>query len=383
MIDITDLQNLTREDKLVLQQLLSRELGNPSDAMNPVLRLNRDIRAGAANLGDDEARFLVDSYYVMQEDRKRSFAQARTLEENKEPNEVIKFFAEQSKTLEKQIAVTLDVYTQNHMMGEWMRSVYGIGPVLSAGLLAHIDISKCPTAGHIWSFAGLVEKTAWLGGKKATEIVSALVDGTRSIRGAEELIAIANKMECSPKWLARRIFKIKNGIDAPYQGHNRETPDAEYIDAILKGVFYTRKEIVEAVSKRPHNSDLKVICWKIGQSFMKFSNNEQCYYGQIYRQRKAYEQANTNLGKHADAAAKGAAKVGKDTEAYKHYSAGHLPPAQIDGRARRYAVKLFLSHLHDEWYRRYFKAEPPKPYPIAILGHAHYIAPPQTTQPAA
>jgi hypothetical protein len=53
-----------------------------------------------------------------------------------------------------------------------------------------------------------------------------------------------------------------------------------------------------------------------------------------------------------------------------------LPPAQIDNRARRYAVKLFLAHLHHVWYETEFGEAPPKPYPIAIMGHAHYIMPP-------
>jgi hypothetical protein len=28
---------------------------------------------------------------------------------------------------------------------------------------------------------------------------------------------------------------------------------------------------------------------------------------------------------------------------------GGLPPAHLDARARRYAVKIFLSHLYAEW----------------------------------
>ncbi len=37
--------------------------------------------------------------------------------------------------------------------------------------------------------------------------------------------------------------------------------------------------------------------------------------------------------------------IGKSTEAYGHYSTGHLPPAPIDARARRWTVKLFLAHI--------------------------------------
>jgi len=272
-----------------------------NEDLQPVIRLSRDIAEAAKTLSDQEARYLVDAYYMMQEDRKRAHNQVRAMttpnpesEQQPEPHTVIHWLAEQSSTLEKQIQRALDKYTDGHPMGSWMRSVKGIGPVLSAGLLAHIDISKAPTVGHIWRFAGLDPTTKWNKGQK-----------------------------------------------------------------------------------RPWNATLKTLCWKIGQSFMKLSNDPECYYGRIYRERKAYEQARNGTAAVAEAVAAGLAKVGKDTEAYKHLSAGNLPPGQIDARARRYAVKLFLSHMHDQWYRQHFGTAPPLPYPIAHLGHVHFIEPPK------
>jgi hypothetical protein len=38
--------------------------------------------------------------------------------------------------------------------------------VISAGLLAHINIEQAPTAGHIWRFAGLDPTTEWKKGQK-------------------------------------------------------------------------------------------------------------------------------------------------------------------------------------------------------------------------
>lgn len=262
-------------------------------ALEPITRLTKDIKAAALMLTDDEARFLVDYYYIAQEDRKRSFNQERALDEQAEPNAVIAWLATQSITLEKQILRALDAYTEAHVMGSWMREIVGIGPVISAGFLAHIDITKAPTVGHIWRFAGLDPTVQWAKGQK-----------------------------------------------------------------------------------RPWNAGLKTLCWKAGQSFMKFSGREDCFYGRIYRERKQYEIDRNERGENAVRAAELVAKVGKSTEAFKHLSAGKLPPGQIDARARRYAVKLFLSHLHGEWHRRHFGAEPPLPYPIAHQGHAHVIKAP-------
>lgn len=335
--------------------------------LEPIARLNRDIRAAALTLGDDEARFLVDAYYIMQEDRKRTYAQQRTLDEDEEPNLVIQWLAAQAESLENQIKNSLDIYTKNHVMGSYMRGVFGIGPVISAGLLAHIYMGKwcaichgrspekcekrqndkrlkfskheyfeeisCPTAGHIWQFAGIAG------------------DGQRP-------------------W--------------------------------LKG------------EKRPFNAKLKTLQWKVGQSFMKFSNDPKCIYGHHYREQKDVYIYKNDEGVYQPRALIDATKVDRSTAAWSWYNGCYpagtsnlhekigeglpaekkvaakqaylakvklppgkglpmLPPGHIDARARRWAVKIFISHLHAEWYERVFNEPAPAPFPIAVLGHVHII----------
>jgi Transposase IS116/IS110/IS902 family len=264
-----------------------------SENVESVARLSRDLAQAARTLSDDEARYLVDAYYQMQDDRKRAHNQVRAMDE--EPHVTLVWLATQSETLENQIKRALDIYTDAHPVGGWLKNIYGIGPVIAAGLLAYIDIERAPTAGHIWRYAGLDPTSKWEKGKK-----------------------------------------------------------------------------------RPWNAALKTICWKAGQSFMKFSTQEDCYYGQLYRERKAYEIQRNESGGNAESAAQILAtkKFSAETETFKHLSAGRLPPAQIDARARRWTVKIFLSHLHAYWYRQHFGVEPPAPFPLAQLGHAHVIKPP-------
>lgn len=264
------------------------------DEMNPITRLSRDLANAAITLSEQEARYLVDSYYQMQDNRIRAYGQIRAMGETYEPHSVLAWLAEQSETLEKQVQRALDKYSINHEIGGWLRGVIGIGPVIAAGLLAHIDITRAATAGSIWRFAGLDPTSVWAKGQK-----------------------------------------------------------------------------------RPFNARLKVLCWKAGESFVKNSNHERCFYGHLYKERKAQELAKNEAGMFAEVAADilTKRKIGHDTEAYKAYSVGKLPPAHIHARARRYAVKIFLSHLHDKLYRAHYKKPPPVPYPIAILEHAHYIAP--------
>lgn len=128
--------------------------------------------------------------------------------------------------------------------------------------------------------------------------------------------------------------------------------------------------------KRPWNAGFKTLCWKAGHSFMMFSNDEKCFYGQLYRRRKEREVNKNESGQFKETARVRADTVGKTTDAYKAYSVGILPPAHIDAMARRYTVKIFLSHLHEEWYWRHHGKEAPAPYAIAQLGHGHYIKSP-------
>ena len=257
-------------------------------------KLKRDIKNAGTTLSKEEARYLVDLYYQMQEYRKASDNQVRQLqkEDNKEPHETLAFFANNFRTLERNIKSVLQVYAESKPIGQWMLSICGIGPVISAGLMANIDITKVQTAGQIQAFAGLDPTREWHKGEK-----------------------------------------------------------------------------------RPYNARLKTLCWKIGQCFIKVQNNEEDVYGKIFAIRKAYEIERNEKGELADQAKAKLEKynIGKNTDAYKWYSQGKLPPAHINQRASRYAVKIFLSHLFSVWYEMEHKEKPPKPYAIAILNHAHEI----------
>jgi hypothetical protein len=255
------------------------------------LRINKDLIASAQFMSVDQARFLVDTYYQIQDERIRANAQVRSTLDSGEPHSLLEYIGEVNKELEGKIKLALGRYAKGQSTGQWSLSICGIGPVLASGLLSHIDIEKAPTVGHIWAFAGL--------------------DPTR-------------------KW--------------------------------------------EKKTKRPWNAKLKCLCWKIGESFIKQQTRPKDIYGAIYASRRVLEDQRNDAGAFAAQAKEGAARVKKTTEAWKHYSTGKLPPGHIKARASRYAVKLFLSHWHETAYRNHFGKEPPLPYPVGILGHAHKVA---------
>jgi hypothetical protein len=262
--------------------------------LEPVQRLTRDIKKASGAMTVNQARYFVDAYYALQEYRKAADNQVRALVAAGEPNEVMVWLATQAAVLEQQIRRVLDTWSDSQKAGQWAKSITGIGPVIAAGLLAHIDIRKTPTAGHIWSFAGLNPEMKWQKG-----------------------------------------------------------------------------------AKRPWNANLKTLCWKIGESFVKVSGLESDIYGKVWLERKERETRMNDAGAYAEIAAARVATVGKTTDAYKAYAAGKLPPGHIHARAKRYAVKLFLSHYHHVAYMIAFGGKPPKPYILTQEGgHAHMIEPP-------
>jgi hypothetical protein len=309
---------------------------NTNELDTAVKRLTRELRVAAELLGDEQARYLVDTYYDMQHDRIRAEAQIRQTADAEPENPVIGWLGKSFETLEEGIKAALDRYTSKHSMGAWMRNVYGIGPVISAGILAHIYM------GH-WCAV---------------------------CRGRD-------KEDCDFRQSAKSKYKMANGkkppkhifqpvISCPTVGHIWQ----------YAGIAGEGQHAWEKNTKRPFNARLKTLCWKSGQSFMKFSNKPQCYYGALYRSQKAKYIAMNTAGQYRARALELAKKVGKDTEAFGHYSTGVLSPGHIDAMARRWVVKLFLAHLHGEWYTQAFGSPPPAPYPIAILGHAHIAPPP-------
>jgi len=252
----------------------------------------------AIGLPAAELRLLVANYYQSQRMRKTMDLQLRHLGDKKEvlpldwqPAKILTYAADAFTDIEEQIAKALKARVQRDPVGCWLMAQRGIGPVITAGLLAHIDITKAPTAGNIWSFAGLNPERKWKAGEK-----------------------------------------------------------------------------------RPYNADLKQVCWHAGQCFMKQSNDPDCVYGRLYRQRKQYEIERNGAGANAERAKVFKVKDGATKAVKEKLLRGQLPDFNIDDRARRFAVKIFLSHLQAIMFWDHFKRPPPKPFAISILGHAHEIA---------
>lgn len=254
-------------------------------------KMARDIRSMSVTMDRRSVRDLVATYYRIQKDRIALSAQSDQLQKVGSPHELTDFLSDNFGYMEAALKYPLERFAQTYPVGQWALSQYGIGPVISAGLIAHIDITRAKTAGSVWRYAGLDPTQEWNKGQK-----------------------------------------------------------------------------------RPFNADLKVLCWKIGQSFMKFSGRDQCFYGKLYLNDKARRVELNESGAYAERA--------KEILASKNWGVnpssnmlktGKLPAAQIDAQARRFAVKIFLSHFHAVWFENHYNTPAPTPYVIAHKDHVHEI----------
>jgi hypothetical protein len=232
----------------------------------------------------------------MQKHRKSMANQMRALEEEAKPNSTLEWTTVQTRFLEAQIKTSLDIWSRDQPICQWSRSIVGIGPVISAGLAAHINIHKCTSPSSVWKYAGADPTSKWEKGKKI-----------------------------------------------------------------------------------PWNADLKVLRWKIGESFVKTSALPNAYYSQFYINRKALETARNEAGMFAAAAAESLPHFDKRTEAYKAYAVGKLPLGRIHLRATRYATKIFLAHYFVVLYELTHKRPAPHAWINDLGGHADWVKPPNWT----
>lgn len=317
----------------------------------------------AAELGQREARWLVDMYYTLQESRIRADSQRKSLAEHEKPNQMMVVAARMTAQLERNLQAAMFVYASSQKVGQWLMSLPGIAHTLAAGLLAYIDIERCQSVSQIWRYAGLDPTLEWYSSEKAKAIVKKTLE---EVGGSNEAVD-ANGIVTSD-FLARVCLAT-----------NRK-PERLAQLALFQGQYNSIKleNLAKALTVRPWNAHLKTLCWKIGESFSKTSRNPNNLYAQVMAERRLKDNERNEAGELADQAENmlKRKKIRSSTVAYKKYKKGLLPDGHLHARAKRYAVKLFLSHLFHVMYEDRYGEPPEKPYIIAHGGHVHYIPPP-------
>lgn len=292
----------------------------------PVEKLARqDIRRMVSTMSLPEARYCVDLYYQVQEFRKASGNQIKAAVKAAESCEFLgKSFADLER-VELNIKIALDEYTKLSPVSRWAKSVTGVGPVIAAGLAAHIDVKKAPTAGHIWRFAGLDPTVSWNKGEKRPWNASL-------------------KTLC---WKIGESFVKTSGLESDFYGHFWAERKSREWERNRRGELANQAKAALAAKEFKEDTETKI--WLEGR--LTLANLE------------TWER--TDQDKRLGLVKKLAGAPGSGIPM--------LSPAHIHARARRWAVKLFLAHWQYVAFVTEHGCPPPKPYVIEHLGHAHEI----------
>jgi len=351
-----------------------------------VLSMAKEVKTSFVKFpSKQDARYLRDMYYQFQARRLALQNQLRALNQGKDKDqpdekaEMIKedgvdkktkkgtenrtfleFMLYQVSILEKQIAVGLDIFSNGGYLGKWAKEVVGIGPVISTCLMSSLEMRDDNTgndtwmhAGNWWSYCGLNDnKRPWIGRDAAKQMVKETVEENGGVINDAVVMALSGKSQWPYSYLIASCTDEKGRV------------------------HLTVDNLSKAICKVPYNKDLKVLMYKIGESFIRVQNKPNSLYGKIFKQRKNYEIMKNERGDYADQAAKSLKRFGKDTESYKWYKQGKLPPAHIINRAKRYTVKLFISHLFEAMYYNKYGRYCSDPYIISFgAEHGDYIGP--------
>jgi len=330
--------------------------GITQDLFNGIDVLNKDAKKAISNLDANSARMLVDNYYQIQDIRKRLGNQITAVSTGSDvvldQFNITNWLYDNFYGLEKEITKALNIFTDSQPVGAWMKSIKGIGPVLSAGCLAYFDITKASKPTCFWQYGGLNKHNRpWHSNTNAAEFI-------------------------------KQAKAFANGDESDYIAKLSELSGVPVGQLYGKNDTEIRKELV----KPPHNLKLRTILWLMGQSFIKVCNRGSLY-GRLIVERKVYENEMNEKGMYKAQADEILSKhnIGKTTDAYKAYIVGKLPKAHIQQRCENYAVRIFLDHLWKAMYYATYKKEadfksycldyPTRQLDGSMVKHVEYIEP--------
>lgn len=247
------------------------------------------------------------------------------------------------KKIESEIAAKCAIVaeTEHPDIYRWLTSLDGIGPVFASALIAYVgDISRFNHVSSLWQYAGMGMVTRCENcGKRV------FPNG-----GAGKYIENMTKRRMEINAMSKDKSKVKS---------------QEEIEDLVKSSICTcgncrPKNVVQkqvAGELADFNPDFKKLCFLISDQFVKQTGS---FYNLLYKQ-----YYNDYLYR-PDLQAEASGKKGKKT-IVKGQVTETKGTAHINAMARRKAVKMFLSHLWEEW-RTVEGLPTPNPW---VLEHGH------------
>lgn len=249
-------------------------------------------------------------------------------------------------SIENDIMKEMESELNRYPISQWLIAHRGIGTIFTAGLIAYIgDIGRFGTVSKLWQYAGMgVMEICQDCGKRVI----------RADRGAW-IQHTADRLDwANSKVIDQTKRKSREELEAQATGYLCRCGSS---NTKVMGQRRIPGQLAD------FNPDFKKLCYLIGDQFIK--QRESPY-------RKLYDQYRLEYETRPDLIAEMSGKKGKGTVRVRGEMVEVKGTAHINAMARRKAVKVFLSHLWEEW--RTIEGLPtPAPYSFAVLGHADKI----------
>lgn len=255
-------------------------------------------------------KLLTNAMYDVQSVRKAvdnrimMFSKASDEESKEIASEMQTMIAKKLHDTENSIADSIAKHVKDVPIMIWLEKVSGIGPRLGGSLIG--TIGELPdTVSQLWAYCGMAtipicldcNRIAYLGEQRIKFCVN------QSNRRWEQ-----NQKKKDPeKKENEESFKRNALLDSESKLCKCKIPNVKNLATAPK---YFAGLLLN------YNPFLKMTCWKITGQFVRQGK----FYRTVYEQSKAKYSADTTLTK-----------------------------LHAENRARRYTVKLFLSHLHEMW----------------------------------
>lgn len=269
---------------------------------------------------DHEVRYLVTIYFTIQRHRIAMDSSLRASTAAGRPSATIETYRDSLEAIEDAMVPMLKRWAASTDRGRWALSIAGIGPVIAAGMCAFATLSYCRDPHNLWSYAGLIPG-----------------DPTRFSRSFRRIAYYAGESFVRAGKYYRNLYVQRKAYEwrKNLSGGNRE-----------QALAAARKAVAPA-----------------SRAFLSGDVDPEKLLGYMA------------LGK-SPVSANGAI-----ARAVISPGAGipMLTPGHIDRRARRWTIKMFISHFSQvSWESTSSDSDEPwqPPYAVRTLGHDDLIPPP-------
>ena len=362
-----------------VEEVIAESLLDDSYQMTPIIRLDRSVGKKVLTTGIKrcDLRPMVDLFYQFQKTRIAIGNKIYAIEKGLDiPDiesaslEIFRVMYNNHIIQETDLKNVFTKYCKTTKTGRWLSEVKGIGPLLSVIFQSYFDVTGKKSAGQFHSFCGLNDnnKPWYRNDTMVNDLIDPIMNGRKEIT-EEDIFYIAEASGRSASSIEHLCCEKQYNKDSKMMELKLDD-NGNPIKSV--SALKTNIKII------PYSKFLKTTCYKAGESFVKVRNRGSLY-GEVYFNRKSIETMKNERGEYAEQAKRALeTKNWSNGDAKKTYEEGKLPAGHIESRAKRYAVKLFISHLFEQMWIEKNGTQPPKPYILEYskeFDHNGYIEP--------